>query len=278
MPMTTNDYREVGLGQITGTATSSPPSGSNQDTQPMISTTITNPTPSTSKKRVANQPIETSKPKKTKKKKSKRNHEKDAHDKEKSATTMRKNYEQIAEKLKGAIKRKDKSWLCNLVHAKTSDASKRILLSKLIEDNHAHISKELAAIRFAKPIQEAEKSVTERLEDEANEIVDFQHLPHELFIQIEEFVKKEIPEAAKVPEADDDIVEVPVPPKPAPDLVTLDEDESILTPLRRLKSLAEDESLLYDQLERIEKERKAVCDKIEKIRQIRAQILTEMME
>ena len=56
--------------------------------------------------------------------------------------------------MKEAIHQKsgNKAWLQSLVDTKATDASKRILLSKLMEENHATISKELDKIRFSKSI------------------------------------------------------------------------------------------------------------------------------
>ena len=53
-----------------------------------------------------------------------------------------------SKKLKNSFKKKDKAWLKNLVDDDASLATKRILLSKLMEENHTHISQELATIRF----------------------------------------------------------------------------------------------------------------------------------
>ena len=67
---------------------------------------------------------------------------------------QREEYEEVAKKLKEAIHQKsgNKAWLQSLVNTKATDASKRILLSKLMEENHATISKELDKIRFSKSI------------------------------------------------------------------------------------------------------------------------------
>ena len=64
------------------------------------------------------------------------------------AIKRREEYEKIAKKLKNSFKQKDKAWLKNLVDDDASLATKRILLSKLMEENHNHISQELATIRF----------------------------------------------------------------------------------------------------------------------------------
>ena len=64
------------------------------------------------------------------------------------AIKRREEYEKIAKKLKNSFKQKDKAWLKNLVDDDASLATKRILLSKLMEENHNHISHELAIIRF----------------------------------------------------------------------------------------------------------------------------------
>ena len=113
-----------------------------------------------------------------------------------------------------------------------------------MEENHAKISKELDAIRFSKSIMERPNSTVQKqtilsesigqsskenvefeLPDDFNlEVIDFAELPQELFTQIEDFIKKEIPDAA---DDNDDIIEVPVPPKPAPEVVTLEEDNEV---------------------------------------------------
>ena len=148
---------------------------------------------------------------------------------------QRKEYEEVAKKLKEAIHKKagNKPWLQSLVDTKATDASKRILLSKLMEENHASISKELDKIRFSKsiminnttpnPVPERPNLVIKDTwsenavmnDDVKIEVIDLSDLPQELFTQIEDFIKKEIPEASEFTETEvnDDIVEVPVPPK-----------------------------------------------------------------
>ena len=154
---------------------------------------------------------------------------------------QRKEYEEVAKKLKEAIHKKagNKPWLQSLVDTKATDASKRILLSKLMEENHASISKELDKIRFSKSIMISTKpnhvpeqpnlvikdawSENAVMNDDVKiEVIDLSDLPQELFTQIEDFIKKEIPEASEFTDAEvnDDIVEVPVPPKPIPEVVT----------------------------------------------------------
>ena len=113
-----------------------------------------------------------------------------------------------------------------------------------MEENHTKISKELDAIRFSKSIMERPNITVQKqtilsesigqsskentdfeLPDDLNlEVIDFAELPQELFTQIEDFIKKEIPDAA---DDNDDIIEVPVPPKPAPEVVTLEEDNEV---------------------------------------------------
>ena len=149
----------------------------------------------------------------------------------------REEFDRVAEKLKGAIRQKDKSWLDNLVHANSSNASKRILLTKLMEENHQHISRELAAIRFSGRclnIQENNgNNETQPIDliDNMEETVDFKDLPDDLFVQIEDFIKKEM---QVDDQSEDEIEEVPVPPKPPVPLVTLDENDEV-----RLKSRSE---------------------------------------
>merc|ERR1712080_512461 len=80
----------------------------------------------TTKKRVANEP--TSKPKKKRKGAKNKEFLKRVLEKnisEECLEEKRHEFECVAEKLKGAIRQKDKSWLRNLVHSKTSTASKR---------------------------------------------------------------------------------------------------------------------------------------------------------
>ena len=147
--------------------------------------------------------------------------------------------------MKEAIHQKsgNKAWLQSLVDTKATDASKRILLSKLMEENHATISKELDKIRFSKSIminttpnpvpEQPDLAIKDKTEDAVMnddvkiEIIDLSDLPQELFTQIEDFIKKEIPEASEFTDAEinDDIVEVPVPPKPLPEVVTLEEPD-----------------------------------------------------
>ena len=113
-----------------------------------------------------------------------------------------------------------------------------------MEENHATISKELDKIRFSKsimlnttpnPLPEQENLVIKDIwsenavthDDVKIEVIDLSDLPQELFTQIEDFIKKEIPEASEFTETEvnDDIVEVPVPPKPIPEVVTLEEPD-----------------------------------------------------
>ena len=159
---------------------------------------------------------------------------------------QREEYEEVAKKLKEAIHQKsgNKAWLQSLVNTKATDASKRILLSKLMEENHATISKELDKIRFSKsiminntpnPVPEQPNLVIKDAwsenavmnDDVKIEVIDLSDLPQELFTQIEDFIKKEIPEASEFTDAEvnDDIIELPVPPKPLPEVVTLEEPD-----------------------------------------------------
>ena len=172
---------------------------------------------------------------------------------------QREEYEEVAKKLKEAIHQKsgNKAWLQSLVNTKATDASKRILLSKLMEENHATISKELDKIRFSKsiminttpnPVPEQANLIIKDAwsenavmnDDVKIEVIDLSDLPQELFTQIEDFIKKEIPEASEFTDAEvnDDIVELPVPPKPIPEVVTLEEpDEQMqLEPNSNVKS------------------------------------------
>ena len=112
-----------------------------------------------------------------------------------------------------------------------------------MEENHATISKELDKIRFSKSIminttpnpvpEQSDLAIKDKTEDAVMnddvkiEVIDLSDLPQELFTQIEDFIKKEIPEASEFTDAEvnDDIVEVPVPPKPIPEVVTLEEPD-----------------------------------------------------
>ena len=112
-----------------------------------------------------------------------------------------------------------------------------------MEENHATISKELDKIRFSKSIminttpnpvpEQPDLAIKDKTEDAVMnddvkiEVIDLSDLPQELFTQIEDFIKKEIPEASEFTDAEvnDDIVEVPVPPKPIPEVVTLEEPD-----------------------------------------------------
>lgn len=204
-----------------------------------------------------------------------------------SSSKEREEYERVAEKLKGAIREKDKSWLSNLVNSKTSVASKRILLSKLMEENHASISRELAAIRFSgNCIQAATTTendgnieVTEAdLElirsDNCDDVrdVDFSDLPDELFSQIEDFIKREVPDVV----VDcDEIVEVPAPVKPPVEVVTLD-DNSVSAdqnPFSIMKMLADEESSLFDQLKLIDEQKHEIMGRLYYLHELRLQIM-----
>ena len=109
-----------------------------------------------------------------------------------------------------------------------------------MEENHCKISKELDSIRFSKhimkkstsnhvqkqPIQTTNVETDLQFNETNMKVIDFSQLPQELFTQIEDFIKKEIPEAVEFDEDDpNDIIEVPVPPKPIPELVTLEEED-----------------------------------------------------
>ena len=145
---------------------------------------------------------------KAKKLPSQREKPKEADSEEVSEATLsrRQEYDNIAGKLKDAFKRKDKAWLSQLINDDASLSSKRMLLSKLMQENHASISKELAAIRFSGEIMQNDtidktisaeqiamiKEENETIDD-LPQIVDFHSLPDELFVQIESFIKQEIP-------------------------------------------------------------------------------------
>ena len=196
----------------------------------------------------------------------------------------REEFDRVAEKLKGAIRQKDKSWLDNLVHANSSNASKRILLTKLMEENHQHISRELAAIRFSGRclnIQENNgNNETQPIDlmDNMEETVDFKDLPDDLFVQIEDFIKKEM---QVDDQSEDEIEEVPVPPKPPVPLVTLDEndddeDEEIPEkpdPIESLKRIVSEEKDLYKELQDLEEQRESVLQRIFHLQELRCEIL-----
>lgn len=202
----------------------------------------------------------------------------------------------MAQKLKQAIREKDKSWLSNLVHDQTSVASKRILLSKLMEENHAAISRELAAIRFSGKcttsidnsmpptevkieVTQADLQLLQRDQDLVD--VDFSDLPDDLFSQIEDFIKREVGS-----EEDSDIIEVPVPEKPPVEVVTLDEvvdnEDSSATssstdleksPFAVMKLLTEEESSLFGQLKLLEEQKHAILTRLDNLREQRLQII-----
>ena len=199
-------------------------------------------------------------------------------DEEDSTTTQerREEFERVAEKLKSAIRQKDKSWLDNLVKANNSTASKRILLTKLMEENHQHISRELAAIRFSGRCLAPENNESQHVNlDNVEETVDFKDLPDDLFVQIEDFIKKEF----DVEEEDsDEIEEVPVPPKPPVELVTLDENEEDdepkkSDPIDSLKAIVSEEKDLYKQLQDLEEQRESVLQRIFHLQELRCEIL-----
>ena len=210
--------------------------------------------------------------------------------------------------MKSAIRNKDKKWLCNLVNAKTNDTSKRILISKLLKENHAHISKELAAIRFSPNIikpksyevpKEFSKNDTPDLSDENDAIeVDFADLPQELFIKIEDFIKKEMPSDINAKSNEDEIVEVPVPPKPKPAIVDLLEEDNLnndsfndlepetlvnstgdtnegISDFKSLKVINEQEIMLYESVRKIDEKRAQLMEQIEKLKQTRNDILNK---
>ena len=96
-------------------------------------------------------------------------------------------------------------WLKKLVNDDVSLSTKRILLSKLMEENHSIISNELSRIRFSGEIMQADQNFrtlseeelkrikTENGSDFDDECIDLSDLPDELFANIERFIKKEIP-------------------------------------------------------------------------------------
>ena len=222
---------------------------------------------------------------------------------------IEKEYDKVTEKLKGAIRNKDKKWLCRLVNDKTNDTSKRILISKLLKENHAHISKELAAIRFSPNIikpksyqvaKELSKNDTpDDLDDDNDvEVVDFADLPQELFIKIEDFIKKEIPSDFNDTFNEEEIVEVPVPPKPKPAVVDLLEEDNLMndtfndleaetlvnsagdtnegiSDLKSLKMMNEQEAMLYESVRKIDEKRAQLMEQIEKLKQTRSDILNK---
>ena len=257
---------------------------------------------------------------KAKKLPSQREKPKEADSEEVSEAThsRRQEYDNIAGKLKDAFKRKDKAWLSQLVNDDASLCSKRMLLSKLMEENHSMISKELAAIRFSGEIMQndtidktisAEQIAMIKEENETFDdlphIVDFHSLPDELFVQIESFIKQEIPglcsEYFNIPCAiiryfisitdvdaiddPDEITEVPVPPKPAPLCVDLEEkepeklsnpeNEEIVKqdPLVILRTLNDEESTLIDQLSVLDEQRQQIMQRLNNLHELRSQIL-----
>ena len=195
----------------------------------------------------------------------------------------RQEFDRVAEKLKGAIRQKDKSWLDNLV-ANNSNASKRILLTKLMEENHQHISRELAAIRFSGRclVQENNDNAQQiDLIDDAlaiEETVDFKDLPDDLFFQIEDFIKKEFEVEDDTNDSSDEIEEVPVPPKAPVPLVTLDEndDEDQIEkpdPVESLRRIVKEEKDLYKELQDLEEQRESVLQRIFHLQELRCEIL-----
>ena len=194
----------------------------------------------------------------------------------------REEFDRVAEKLKGAIRQKDKSWLDNLV-ANNSNASKRILLTKLMEENHQHISRELAAIRFSGRCLVQENNDAQQIDliDDAlaiEETVDFKDLPDDLFVQIEDFIKKEFEVEDDANDSSDEIEEVPVPPKAPVPLVTLDEndDEDEIEkpdPVESLKRIVKEEKDLYKELQDLEEQRESVLQRIFHLQELRCEIL-----
>jgi len=161
-----------------------------------------------------------------------------------------------------------------------------------MEENHNHISHELAIIRFG--------GETLHLDNEVN----YSDLPDELFEQIETFIKTEIPDVDDDP---DEIVEVPVPPKPVPEVVNLENDEeknSVISPavtvavmapnenhspssststavpnphfsmLETLQTLNEEENDLFEQQQQVMERLQQIMERLDYIRQLRSQVLS----
>jgi hypothetical protein len=225
----------------------------------------------------------------------------------------RKEFEKVAEKLKASIKTKDKTWLRNLVNSKTGRASKRILMSKLLEENHASISRELAAIRFAKKKTKSTEmdifATMDNLDGTMLTEVDFSDLPDELFTQIENFIKIEHPEVVQ-DEDDDEIIEIPVPEKPPTEIVTLDDNETensrtsinpqIATtatsddqessnfhrpvennknnPFEVLKILTDEEATLFGKLRTMDEEKNQIMARLDYLRELRSEILSNKQD
>ena len=153
-----------------------------------------------------------------------------------------------------------------------------------MEENHQHISRELAAIRFSGRclnIQENNgNNETQPIDliDNMEETVDFKDLPDDLFVQIEDFIKKEM---QVDDQSEDEIEEVPVPPKPPVPLVTLDEndddeDEEIPEkpdPIESLKRIVSEEKDLYKELQDLEEQRESVLQRIFHLQELRCEIL-----
>lgn len=124
-------------------------------------------------------------------------------------------YKRLTDRLKATIAEKDKDYLHQLIHCPIS--TKRLLMKELLTEHRENVSKELAKLRFnrsSNPVMDSMEKQTETLSH-----MNLDRIPDEVMKQVENLAK----ECHNVVQ-DDDIVEVPVPPKPPPLLIRLDDD------------------------------------------------------
>ena len=196
---------------------------------------------------------------------------------------MQNQFEEVAEKLKGAIQQKGQKWIAELVQSKTGTGVKNQIVKSLVRENHQIISNNLlqirAGIQFNYDKNPASQNI--RLEDVDNsvnidDLVDI--LPEDFVNFIDAFVKKEY---CVDSDSEDEIMEVPVPPKPPVECVTLEDNPSPEpepfkpAPLDALRRLDREEEDLYEELRRIEEERESVMQRIIHLKEQRSKILND---
>ena len=133
-------------------------------------------------------------------------------------------YDRVTKRLKSTLMSKDKSYLTELIH--TPVAMQRILMKKLLREHRENITKELTKLRFTQihaPDRDLDLAFLEKHNQELLE-VDLVDLPETFVEEVFNIIK--ICANDKVDQGidDDDIVEVPVPPKPPAPLIDLESE------------------------------------------------------
>ena len=195
---------------------------------------------------------------------------------------MQNQFVEVAEKLKGAIQQKGQKWMSDLVKSKTGSSIKNQIVKSLVRENHQMISNNLLQIRAGIQFNYDKNPDREniRLDDVDNsvnidDLVDI--LPDDFVNFLDNFVKKEI--FVDSEESEDEIMEVPVPPKPPVECVTLEDNPSpepepfVPDPLDELRRLAKEEEDLYEELRQIEEQRESVMSRIIHLKEERSKIL-----